>query len=638
MSWISSIYYCLPRSCYKNITFTTNPYFKGEVKFYVLEQRYNENVCVFDYVWGSKPNINITTPYIKFIDTGVFASKQIYRSYMNFMEYFEYEEVNEELNDSYNLFLLLNIPNLINDERALQSALKFLIKYAKVSERKYLIETYITSLDSLTNKINFDIAEEFYYFVFKDVEHKKGVYDTAVSIFYRSIFNILKEGQSLKNIIDLYNKVAELNKDKPYFYTYVLDKTFFKFIEDFISLDRAKVLGLYIAVFSALNSGLSFGQLKNIEGFKNTFDHGLNEEIMEYILEQTERDLDFTLSFLIEALDLCQASSVNELYRIYSGGDFEIKRNIYKRLLAEDKKEIAFTMYLRGLEKSEDVIKYFDEYKREILDYFMEYSKEYLGKIIIEYFRCLNREERFEEAKKLLFEYVLNASYILNKDAATKIIESFELGITLENYLEYKDLIDKVRAIKIKNEIKTNIDMSFIDVIYVIDDFKYGDFKDLIEEIKYILKEYDIQTNIKHRNIILYKVGKHLTNLEYHKEMFDLFYDEDDLITYFEFVKINKNEENYKDILTSFIAYYLYYIEPKYRLLNKQDKNTEIEEAIINELTTFKKKDLEYFDAKIKEIFENLNLSIPIKWSIILNNTKERMTLKYKIINLFKGK
>ncbi|MCX7694229.1 MAG: hypothetical protein N2Z71_00740, partial [Caloramator sp.] len=69
----------------------------------------------------------------------------------------------------------------------------------------------------------------------------------------------------------------------------------------------------------------------------------------------------------------------------------------------------------------------------------------------------------------------------------------------------------------------------------------------------------------------------------------------------------------------------------------REDKNSEIEEAIINELTTFKNKDLDYFSEKIKETFENLHLSLPVKWSIILNNTKQRMTLKYKILNLFKG-
>ncbi|WDC83261.1 hypothetical protein PL321_10735 [Caloramator sp. mosi_1] len=164
--------------------------------------------------------------------------------------------------------------------------------------------------------------------------------------------------------------------------------------------------------------------------------------------------------------------------------------------------------------------------------------------------------------------------------------------------------------------------MSFLDVIYLIDDFKEGDFGELIEEIKCVIREYDIETSIKHRNILLYKVGRYLTNFEYHRALFDLFYDEEDLLTYFEFIKINRMELSYKDILASFIVYYLYYIEPKYRLLNREDKNTEIEEAIINELTTFKSKDLDYFDIKIKETFDNLHLSIPVKWSIIVNNTK----------------
>ncbi|WP_027308333.1 hypothetical protein [Caloramator sp. ALD01] len=636
--WLEAIYYCFNEASSKNITFTTNPYFKGDVRLYIFDENIQKSSYTFDFKRGIGPKLMINTPYVKFIDSGVYASKKIYRTYMNFMEYFNYTLLDEELNNSYNLFLLLNVPNLINDGVAIKEALKFLLKYIKPEERQAFIENYINSLDLLWDKVNSDIAEEFYLFMFKDIEHKKGIYDRIVSIFYRSYFNILKEIVGFDSAVELFERMLELNKEKPYFKTYVLDKTFFKFVEDFVDLDVANEISLYIAVSCAVSSGLSYIQLKNIEGFNKTLTQGISDRIIKYILDKIEGDLDFAIGFIIDVEGILEAHIIrNKLYEIYKRESSEVKRSIYKRLIEADKKELSFEIFKRGLEESEDAVKYFEEYRREILDYFMEYSKEYLGKIINEYFKSLNRQDRFQEAKKLLFEYIINTSYTINKEAECSIVQNFELGITLENYLENKELIEQVRAIKARKEIKTRIDMSFLDVIYLIDDFSGEDFGELIDEIKYVIKEYDIETSIRHRNIILYKVGKYLTNFEYHKALFDLFYEEEDILTYFEFIKINRREESYKDILSSFIVYYLYYIEPKYRLLNREDKNTEIEDAIINELTTFKSKDLDYFDEKIKETFQNLHLSIPVKWSIILNNTKQRMTLKYKILNLFKG-
>ncbi|MCX7695246.1 MAG: hypothetical protein N2Z71_06020, partial [Caloramator sp.] len=616
IKWIGAIYYCFNEASSKNITFTTNPYFKGDVRLYILEKSQQRISYLFDFKRGIKPNFSTNTPYIKFIDSGVYASKKIYRTYMNFMEYFNYSFLDEDLNDSYNLFLILNVPNLINDALTIKEALKFLLSYIKSDERQAFIENYINSFDLLSDKVTSDIAEEFYLFMFKDVEHKKGIYDRIVSIFYRSYFNSLKEVVSFDSAIELFDKILEINKEKPYFKTYVLDKTFFKFVEDFVGLEVANEISLYIAVSCAVSSGLSYLQLKNIEGFNKTLTQGISDRIIKYILDKIEGDLDFTISFIIDVEGYLSAPLIeNKLYEIYKRENSDVKRNIYKRLIDGDKKELAFNIFMRGLEETDDLIGYFEEYRREILDYFIEYSKEYLGKIIIEYFKSLNRQERFNEAKKLLFEYVINTSYTINKEAECSIVQNFELGITLENYLENKELIEQVRGIKARREIKTKIDMSFLDVIYLIDDFKEGDFGQLLDEIKYVIREYDIETSIRHRNIILYKVGKYLTNFEYHKALFDLFFDEEDIINYFEFIKINRIEQSYKDILSSFIVYYLYYIEPKYRLLNREDKNSEIEEAIINELTTFKNKDLDYFSEKIKETFENLHLSLPVKWS-----------------------
>ncbi|WDC83260.1 hypothetical protein PL321_10730 [Caloramator sp. mosi_1] len=89
----------------------------------------------------------------------------------------------------------------------------------------------------------------------------------------------------------------------------------------------------------------------------------------------------------------------NKLYELYKIEDIEVKRSINRRLIDSDKKELAFNLFKRGLEESENPIEYFEQYRKEILDYFIEYTKEYLGKIIIEHFKSLNRQERFQEAK-----------------------------------------------------------------------------------------------------------------------------------------------------------------------------------------------------------------------------------------------
>ncbi|WDC83258.1 hypothetical protein PL321_10720 [Caloramator sp. mosi_1] len=111
----------------KNITFTTNPYFKGDVKLHIHNKNEDNSTYIFDFKRGIKPQLSANTSYVKFIDSGIFASKKIYRTYMNFMEYFTYDQLEEGLNDSYNLFLILNVPNLINDAQTIKEALKFLL-------------------------------------------------------------------------------------------------------------------------------------------------------------------------------------------------------------------------------------------------------------------------------------------------------------------------------------------------------------------------------------------------------------------------------------------------------------------------------------------------------------------------------
>ncbi|WDC83259.1 hypothetical protein PL321_10725 [Caloramator sp. mosi_1] len=45
-------------------------------------------------------------------------------------------------------------------------------------------------------------------------------------MFYRSYFNILKETSDIYSAVHIFEEILELNKEKPYFKTYVLDKTF----------------------------------------------------------------------------------------------------------------------------------------------------------------------------------------------------------------------------------------------------------------------------------------------------------------------------------------------------------------------------------------------------------------------------
>lgn len=638
--WINSIFYCFPKNVSKNITFTTNPYFKVDVRLFVLDTDVQiQGAYIFDFIRNFKPAISSANQYTRFIDTGIYTSKQIYKSFMNFMGYFKYSNLDEELNYSYSLFILLNIPNMLTDLNQIKSAIAFMTKYIKEEERQAFIETYINTFDYLTDKITLDIADDLYSFLFKEVEHKKGVYDKIVNIFYRSLFNILKNEHRLDKLIELYDKVSDQNKEKLFFFTYVLDKTWFKFIEDFIDTPEAYKLNLYISIKSAIVSGFSFENLKKLDGFKETFIKGICEEILGNILNVVELDLDFYLDFALDAFETLGSRTIlNDIYIKYKDNIDDIKRKIYKRILDKKLYPLALEIYLKGLDEAEDKIKYFGDYRQNILEYFEEYSKEYLDNIVIEYFKSLDKQERFEESKKLLNDYVINSIYILNLNAASVIIETFELGITLENYVEHKDLIEKVKEIKAKKEIKTNIDMSFLDVIYILDDFSGDNFELLLDDIKYIMREYRIETSMKHRAIILYKVIKYLNNFEYHKSIFDMFYEEEDVLTYFEFIKANRNQPNYKDILSSFIVFYLYYIEPKFRLLQREDKNSEIEESIITEITSLKKENIPYFDEKIKATFKNLNLSIPVKWSIILNKINERMTFKYKLKTLFMGK
>lgn len=638
--WINSIFYCFSKAVTYNITFTTNPHFKGDVKLFVLDTEIQkQGAYIFDFIRGFKPSLSSLSQYVKFIDTGVYTSKQIYKSFMNFIGYFNYNKLDEELNDSYSLFILLNIPNMLTDINQIKSAISFMTRYIKEDEKKAFIETYINSLDYLTDKITLDVAEDIYTFLFKEVEHKKGVYDKVVNIFYRSLFNMVKNEERLDKLIEVYDNVSEQNKEKPYFYTYILDKTWFKFIEDFIDTPKSFKLNLYISIKSAIVSGFSYEQLKKLDGFKETFTKGICEDILGNILNVVDVDLDFYLDFSLEVIEVLSSKTLlNDLYDKYKNNTDDIKRRIYKEILDKKLYSLALEIYLKGLDEAEDKIKYFSDYRQNILEYFEEYAKEYLDKIVIEYFKSLDKQQRFNEAKKLLDDYIINAIYILNLNAASAIIETFELGITLENYTEHKDLIEKVKEIKLKKEIKTNIDMSFLDVIYILDDFKGDNFDLLLDDIKYVMREYQIETSIKHRAIILYKVIKYLTDFEYHKSIFDMFYEEEDVLTYFEFIKANRHQQNYKDILSSFIVFYLYYIEPKFRLIQKEDKNQEIEEAIINEIILFKKENIPYFDEKIKFTFKNLNLSIPVKWSIILNKINERMTFKYKLKTLFMGK
>ncbi|KRQ86764.1 hypothetical protein ABG79_01516 [Caloramator mitchellensis] len=626
LNWLSVIYMAYPIRMAKNITFTTDEFLNIEFDIKFL----NKNTP------GFTMSFNSVFEFTKILEMGYLYNYNHILSFHAFLDDFGVEKIGEDIDKLYWVYKILDVELKDIDRQTFDEIADYAVSNLSDDRINEIFKKIEPNFELLITKLNINDLQ-----IVVDLLKKIYLSNSFVINRCTEIMNVLFDDMILKtdeiqSVLDVYIKLSE--EIKHHNLTLMrsqIKEERVKYIIAILNNNKLSKLAYYysyIVLKSLIELDYTFSQSQKIENLNLLFEMIIDIIMLEFsyfkdILLMASKSIEFFVKilfmiadkidsyekelklfeYLTEALDNCDEFN-----------QYEIRKNIKK-----SNKRFLFEEYKIRLDRAEDKKTFFEEYLKNVFERFEDYYKEYFDKALKEYLLSLKDEEIFDESVKIIIK-IINEKMILSDDAARILINCFEKGFDFKYKEEYKDIIKWIKLIKKIRRIETNNDIiALIDLALFLEENKYK--KLFIDELLQTKGRASILGGYKYVNFISWtfpNIIRLIRDVEDHKKMVYFYNPEDDLNFYKFYIDnlfrlINEDMERGYNILLTFLVYFYFYVEPKYRLYGEETKTEEINKFLVERFKQNKNISIEKFNIDLVNEFDNNRLSVPIMWQQI---------------------
>jgi hypothetical protein len=323
----------------------------------------------------------------------------------------------------------------------------------------------------------------------------------------------------------------------------------------------------------------------------------------------------------------------NRLDKLLMGRDLSIENEENSVDIKVDEKNDEIEGKLKSdnnfsLEKSNQqlIVDYFNEYFKSVFSVIHEYYKNYFSEALKIYVSKLSNEYKYNECNRLILE-LLNNGMVVDDEAAGYLIKGFEEGAKIDFLdTEQEKMFTEVKKLKKTRHITSYPDITAM-ADFVIWLQKKTDSDLTIEEILNERLDIDKLDNYRYYKYLdwsLPEILKFAKTAEDHKRIIHYFQKEEDEKFFDKYLYIiinliNNNKEKGMRILQSFVVYFFFYLEPRYRALGEEAIIEKVRKSIIDVFNNNPRSFFKEFDYLIRKEFSDRGLSMPIQWSQIVN-------------------
>lgn len=561
----------------------------------------------------------------------------------NFLEQFELEKIGSDIDNLYWLYKLIGMDvkdidrevliriiefslnlsdeNIFEIFKALEKNFEVLITKLNIYDFELILKFLIKNLNC-DNLFLLQRSQELIRFLLDEMILKEVDVDSFIAKV-EELFNIIKEK-------GLYFIKSNLKEERIEFINAILNKS-----------DDSKIhyFYLYLTVKSLLELDYTFEKALKNEGIKNLIEKSLDgifEDIdkIKSILKLVSDSPEFFSNLFIILLDKAE----NELKQIALFGilisiidqkdefmSYQLRSQIKNKNSA-----VLYEEFKVRLDKAEDKVKFFEFYTENVLEKFDDFYREYFEKISKDYLSSVNDENIAKETIKIINK-VINEKLLLSDDATRMLVEAFEKHYDFKDIDEVKDIIKWIKLIKKIRKINTSPDITaLLDLGIFLEENQNAKIKinDLIKSFGKI----NFLTGDKYKNFLLWtlpNILRSIEDVEDHKSII-YFYNPEDELEFYKFYISNifkfyeESEEAGYHLLLTFLVYFYFYVEPKYRLYGEENKVEEFNDFLILMFSEYKNISVEKFNFDIINEFESSGLSVPIMWKNIYEKLLKR--------------
>jgi hypothetical protein len=582
------------------------------------------------------------------VELGYLIAKQNLEAFHTFLNYFCYESLDEKIEDAYNLFSIVKTGIGEMGIETIEAAVEYANRYGTSEAYRQILVQIPGVLDKISREINPQSGEILTIFLFKAANEINSIFflDRIYDFFYKSIYNMIfgSNSDGIIKVKGFYNSILEQNCDKAEdFARYALNPKRVDALNHYLIVDRESEKSKFylgLGVSSLIKLKYQWKKAYAMDGIKELIDicienAALSNRSHKSILVIASEEEDYFVNIFIKIYEKLEYTEnmVENLSSILKSKDDIWTLRVRKYIKAYDHGEdILFKEFLVGLEYAENLIEYFDDYYTKVFCEIQDYREKYLSKALKAYFERIPENYMFTACFKAIYA-IIRDNLNLEKDLIALIIKDLECEINLSSPSdEIKSIVPAIKNLK-----KTRSIVTTPDITKLLD---FGIWIDGIENSQDIIIDEIIKEGIDLDGIDMKRYGEYLNwclpititccdSPEDHRAIIRIFNITDNegdfFLAYMGIVEklLDKENVNGYEVLLSFITYFFFYFEPKYKLQGDEELLGRVKSRIVEILLKQNKSWLQRFSSDIKNEFSSKGLSIPVQWDEIYNNIIE---------------
>ncbi|SEG14052.1 hypothetical protein SAMN05660865_01840 [Caloramator fervidus] len=627
------LYCAFPVEFAKDIFFTTDENFPLDVNIRFVENFQVPNV--YDIKNGFY--VDKIYDFTNLVEIAYTLNFDYILDFHSFLQQFGIDKIDGNIDILYWIYKLISMGIEVDRENFVRVAdfcvknlsIQNIAEVFKVLEKNF--EVIISKLDIL----DFDVTLRFLVKIFDS--NNPFLISRSQELIRFLLDEMIQKDIDLKFLIDKIDYLFDVVEEKGlYFIKSNIKKERLEFINAVLNKEvslKVYYFYLYITLKSFLWLDYTFSQALKAEGFK---------DLLEKVICNIIDDFDYIknlLTFISDNPDffanifmICYDNVKSELQfmglmsifmSIIDQKDellaFEIRRHVKNKNL-----EVLYQEFKLRLERAEDKVAFFNFYTQTVFEKYNDFNKEYFDKALKDYLLTLDKENIFDETVRII-KKIINEKMILSDDCLKIVINLFEQNFEFKNLNDVKDIVRWIKIIKKIRNIQTKSDIiSLIDFGFFIEENK-----DLNLNIKDLVSNFG-RINIEgefYKNFMLWTLPnliRLVKGVEDHKAIYYFYnpYDEMEFYKFYLELIFKLYKENYGNIyniLLTFLVYFYFYVEPKYRLYGQEEEVEKFNEFLILMFSKHKDISIEKFNEDIIKEFENNGLSIPLMWQSVYN-------------------
>lgn len=619
------------------------------IKSETINHEYMEGQFV--YINAEENFKDIETRDYKFshiVELGYLIAKQNLEAFHIFLNYFCYDSLDERVEDAYNLFSIVKTGIGEMDIETIEDAVEFAHKYGTNEANRQVLIQMPGVLDKISREVNFQSGEIITKFLFKAANQVNSIFflDRVYDFFYKSIYNMVfgSNRDDIQKINEFYNKILESNNDKvEELARYAINPKRIDALNHYLLIDREadkSKFYLRLVIKSLIKLKYQWKNAYAMNGIKELIDNcieniTLSSTSYKSILTAASEEEDYFVSIFIRLYEKLEYTDkiVENMWSILKSKDDIWALRVRKYIKAyEYGEDILFKEFTVGFNSAENLAEYFQDYYTKVFSEIQDYREKYLSKVLRIYFEGISDQFIFLECFKML-SVIIRDNVSVEKDILTLIIKGLEHELSLSTPNEdIKDIVPAIRNLK-----KTKGIITTPDIIKLLD---FGIWINSFQNSPDIIMDEITKEGIDLEGIDPKRYGEYLNwclpitvgccdSPEDHRVVIRIFNITDNegdfFLAYMGIVErlIDREDVNGYEVLLSFIAYFFFYFEPKYKLQGEEELLGRVKSRVIEILSKQNKSWMQKLSLDIKSEFSNKGLSIPVQWDEIYNSVAE---------------